>query len=576
VGGILLTKNRDVALALKEISLLLQIEGKDKFKHLSYARAARSVTGLGEDIEAIKRRGELEQIPGVGKAIAKKIEGFIDTGSIKLLEELRMQIPVKVWELDAIPDVGPKTIKLLYQEVGITDLDSLEKALNDGELDDLKGMGKKTLEKMHEGIAIARQGTSRTLISDALEAAEGVVADLGKLTGVKQIEMAGSLRRRRETIGDIDILVDADDGATVMDAFIGGEDVSEIIAHGSTKSAIRTKAGLQIDLRIVPAESFGAGLQYFTGSVDHNVKLRSIGVKKGLRLNEYGLYKGKKQIAGSDEAGIYTALGLAYMPPELREDRGEIEAAQEDKLPKLIGLEDIRGDLHSHTDQSDGKNTIEEMLTAAAKKKYEYYCISDHTQSLTIANGMDESRLLKRIDEIDDLNASGRWKMKILKGAEVDILTDGSLDIEDSVLSQLDVVTVSVHSRMKDDKKKMTERVRHALESKYAHILGHPSGRLLLKRPEFEIDLEEVFETAKQNNVVMELNAHPQRLDLNAGNLRAATRIGLKIVINTDAHYTYELDHMQFGVFQARRGWVTKRDVVNTYSFSKLMKAIKK
>ncbi|MHA2141604.1 MAG: DNA polymerase/3'-5' exonuclease PolX [Candidatus Thorarchaeota archaeon] len=571
-----MTKNRDVALALKEISLLLQIEGKDKFKHLSYARAARSVTGLGEDIEAIKGRGELEQIPGVGKAIAKKIEGLIDTGSIKLLDELRTKIPVKVWELNAIPDVGPKTIKLLYQEVGITDLDSLEKALNEGRLEGLKGMGKKTITKMHEGITIARQGTSRTLISDASVAAEGVVAELRKLTDVKQIDIAGSLRRRRETIGDIDILVDADDGAKVMDAFIGGEDVSEILAHGSTKSAIRTKAGLQIDLRIVPTESYGAGLQYFTGSVDHNVKLRTIGVRMGLRLNEYGLYKGEKQIAGSDEAGIYEALGLVYVPPELREDRGEIEAAEEDKLPNLIKLKDIRGDLHSHTDQSDGKNTIEEMLTAAAKKKYEYYCISDHTQSLTIANGMDESRLLKRIDEIDDLNASGSWKMKILNGAEVDILADGSLDIEDSVLSQLDVVTVSVHSRMKDDKKKMTERVCHALESKYVHILGHPSGRLLLKRLEFEIDLEAVFETAKQNNVVMELNAHPQRLDLNAGNLRAATRRGLKIAINTDAHYTYELDYMQFGVFQARRGWVTKKDVVNTYGLSKLMKAIKK
>ncbi|MFX0054147.1 MAG: DNA polymerase/3'-5' exonuclease PolX [Candidatus Hermodarchaeota archaeon] len=571
-----MTKNRDVALALREISLLLQIEGEDKFKHLSYARAARSVTGLGEDIETIRGRGELQQIPGVGKAIAQKIEDFIDTGSIKLLNELRERIPVKVWELEAIPDVGPKTIKLLYQELGITDLESLEKALNEGKLEGLKGMGTKTIANMQDGIAIARLGKSRTLLSDAMSAAEDVVASLRKLTDVKQIEVAGSLRRRRETIGDIDILVDADDGAKVMDAFIGGENVSEVLAHGPTKSAIRTTDGFQIDVRIVPTESYGAGMQYFTGSVDHNVKLRTIGVKMGLRLNEYGLYKGEKQIAGANEEGIYSALGLAYIPPELREDRGEIEAAQEAKLPTLIRLKDIRGDLHSHTDQSDGKNTIDEMLTAAAKKKYEYYCVSDHTQSLTIANGMDESRLLKRIDEIDDLNTSGRWKMRILKGAEVDILADGGLDIEDSVLSQLDVVTVSVHSRMKDDRKTMTERVCHALENKHIHILGHPSGRLLLRRPEFEIDLEAVFETAKQHNVVMELNAHPQRLDLNAGNLRAATKMGLKVAINTDAHYIQELDHMQFGVFQAQRGWLTKKDVVNTYSLSKLMKAIKK
>ncbi|MHA2601407.1 MAG: DNA polymerase/3'-5' exonuclease PolX [Candidatus Thorarchaeota archaeon SMTZ1-83] len=571
-----MTKNREVALALNEISLLLQIEGTDKFKHLSYARAARSVTGLGEDIEVIRARGELEKIPGVGTGISKKIESFLDTGSIKLLDELREQVPVKVWELDAIPDVGPKTIKMLYQELGIIDLDSLEKALNEGKLDDLKGMGEKTLEKMREGIAIARLGSSRTLMSDALTAAEPVVTELRRLADVRQVEIAGSLRRRRETIGDIDILVDAVEESKVMDYFVSASYVEEVLAHGSTKSAIRTKDGLQIDLRIVPAESYGAGLQYFTGSVDHNVKLRSIGVKKGLRLNEYGLFRGEEKIAGSDEEGIYKALGLAYIPPELREDRGEIEAAQEGKLPNLITINDIRGDLHIHTDQSDGKNTIDEMLTAAAKKKYEYYCLSDHTQSLTIANGMDESRLLKRIDEIDDLNVSGNWRMKILKGAEVDILADGSLDIEDSVLSQLDVVTVSVHSRMKDDKKKMTERVCHALENKHVHVLGHPTGRLLLKRPEFEINLEDVFETAKKHNVVMELNAHPQRLDLNAGNLRAATRIGLKIAINTDAHYTSELDFMQFGVFQARRGWVTKNDVVNSYSLSNLMKAIKK
>lgn len=571
-----MTKNREVALALNEISLLLQIEGKDKFKHLSYARAARSVTGLGEDIETIRVRGELEKIPGVGTGISKKIESFLDTGSIKLLDELRVQIPVKVWELDAIPDVGPKTIKLLYQELAVTDLDSLENALNEGKLDGLKGMGKKTLEKMKEGIAIARLGSSRTLMSEALTAAEAVVVELRKLAYVRQIEIAGSLRRRRETIGDIDILVDAVEESKVMESFVSARYVEEVLAHGSTKSAIRTKGGLQIDLRIVPAESYGAGLQYFTGSVDHNVKLRSIGVKKGLRLNEYGLFRGEEKIAGSDEEGIYKALGLAYILPELREDRGEIEAAQEGKLPNLITIDDIRGDLHIHTDQSDGKNTIDEMLTAAAKKKYEYYCLSDHTQSLTIANGMDESRLLNRIEEIDDLNASGNWKMKILKGAEVDILADGSLDIEDSVLSQLDVVTVSVHSRMKDDKKKMTERVCHALENKHVHILGHPTGRLLLKRPEFEINLEDVFETAKKHNVVMELNAHPQRLDLNAGNLRAATRMGLKIAINTDAHYTSELDFMQFGVYQARRGWVTKKDVVNTYSLSNLMKAIKK
>ena len=361
-----------------------------------------------------------------------------------------------------------------------------------------------------------------------------------------------------------------------METFVNFDGVSAIIAQGDTKSSIRLDTGLQIDLRVIPRESFGAGLQYFTGSVDHNVRLRAIAQKKSMRLNEYGLLLNEKTVAGEDEEGIYEKLGLKWIPPELREDQGEIEAAQNGTIPDLIELKHIRGDLHSHTDQSDGKNTIEEMLDAAQSKRYKYYCVSDHTQSLTIANGMDEARLLKRIDEIDDLNASGQWKMKILKGAEVDILAKGDLDIKDDVLSQLDVVTISVHSRMKDSKDVMTERVCHALESKYVHILGHPSGRLIGKRAEFEIDLTRVFEVAKENKVIMELNAHPQRLDLNAGNLRAAIKEGLKVAICTDAHKIAELDNMRYGVFQARRGWLTPKDVVNTYPLKKLMGILSK
>lgn len=571
-----MTRNREVAKALDEISLLLQIEGEDKFKFLSYARAARSITGLGEDIEAIRSRGELTSIPGIGKAIAEKIESFLDTGEIKLLTELRERIPVKVWELDAIPDVGPKTIMLLYKELGVTDLDSLQKALDAGNLDGLKGMGKKTIEKISEGIEIARAGASRTLLADALPVAERLVGYLQALPDVKQVVVAGSLRRRRETIRDIDVLVNASEGSETMAAFVAFDSAVDVLVRGPTKSSIRLKDGLQVDLRILPSESFGAGLQYFTGNVDHNVKLRALAKKKNLRLNEYGLFSDEKQIAGQEEAGVYKALGLDYIPPELREDMGEIEAAQEGELPKLVKLEDIRGDLHSHTDQSDGKNTIDEMLDTAARKNYEYYCVSDHTKSLTIANGLDEARVLKRIEEIDAINKSGKRKMKILKGAEVDILANGELDLDDSVLDQLDLITLSIHSRMKDTREVMTERVCHAMESKYAHILGHPTGRLLLRRPEFEIDLEKVFETAKRNNVVMELNAHPQRLDLNVGNLRAAKRWGLKVAINTDAHRTEELDFMKYGVFQARRGWIERNDVVNTLPLKELMKSFRK
>lgn len=571
-----MTRNKEIAALLNEIAILLEIEGKDKFKPRAYYRAVRTVGSHGEDIEAVAEQDRLTDIPGVGKGIAEVIKDLLETGSAKALEDLRGRIPVKVNELSSIPSVGPKKIKLFYEQLGVIDIDSLEKAIQEGRLAKLKGMGERTQEQILEGIRLVREGMSRTRYADAVPVVERVLEIVRRVSGVRRAEIAGSFRRRRETVGDLDILVDADDSQPVMDAFVSMDDVADVMARGPTKSSIRLRSNLQIDLRVVPTESFGAGMQYFTGNVDHNVSLRSIAIKKKLRLNEYGLFKDEKAVAGSDEEAIYRDLGLPFIPPELREGKGEIEAAANGNLPEIIALPDIRGDLHSHTDQSDGVHTIEQMLDAAQLKGYDYYCVSDHTQSLTIANGMDEERLLKRIDEIDDLNASGRWKMKILKGAEVDILANGELDIEDEVLGQLDLVTVSVHSRMKDTKDVMTERVCQALESKYVHILGHPTGRLINKRPEFEIDLAKVFEIAKTNNVAMELNAHPSRLDLNAPNLRVAISLGLKIAINTDAHRTDELDNMVFGIYQARRGWVTKKDVLNTHSLKDLRKAIAK
>ena len=565
-----------MARILKEIGLLLELEGASSFKVAAYSRGVRSITSLGEDIEAVANHGTLTDIPGIGKGLSEVIKNYLTTGKVELLEKLRTRVPIEVLELDAVPGLGPKKIKLLYEKLRVTDLESLETAANKGEIANLSGFSEKSQAQIIDGIQVVRAGMERTLLADAIVVAEKIKENLRRLPGVKQIKIAGSTRRRRETIGDLDLLVDATDSEAVMDVFVGSDDVATIIAHGSTKSSIRLETGLQIDLRVIPGESFGAGLQYFTGNVDHNVRLRSIAQKMNLRLNEYGLFKKKLKVAGDNEEGIYEKLGLQWVPPELRENQGEIEAAQNGSLPKLIDIKNIRGDLHSHTDQSDGKNTIEEMLDAAQAKRYKYYCVSDHTQSLTIANGMDENRLLKQIDEIDDLNASGRWNMKILKGAEVDILAKGGLDIVDDVLSRLDVVTGSIHSRMKDSKKVMTERVCHALENKYIHILGHPTGRLIGKRAEFEIDLKQVFEVAKNNGVVMELNAHPQRLDLNTGNLRAATKEGLKIVINSDAHTITELDYMRFGVYQARRGWLIPNDVINTYTLKKLMRVLSK
>ena len=571
-----MTKNAEIAKVLKEIGLLLQVEGKDKFKFLAYLRGVRSITSLGEDITSVAERGELVKIQGIGKGLAEVITNYLETGEVGLLKELRTRVPIRVMELEAIPGVGPKTIKLVYDQLGITDLEGFERAALEGKLSGLPGLGKKTEEQIISGIGLVKTGLERTRLAEALDIAKGIKEDLEKIPGIKRLELAGSARRHRETVRDLDILVDAADPKIVMDTFVGHSDVSSITAHGETKSSVRLGSGLQVDLRVLPADSFGAGLQYFTGNVDHNIRLRKIAQKKGMKLDEYGLFKGDEKIAGKDETSIYDALGLPLILPELREDNGEIEAAQKGELPDLLQVGDIKGDLHSHTDQSDGRNTIEEMLDAAQAKGYDYYCVSDHTQSLTIANGLDEERLLKRIEEIDELNASGRWKMKILKGAEVDILGMGALDIEDDVLSQLDVVTVSVHSRMKEDRKTMTERVCQAIENKHVHILGHPTGRLILKRHEFEIDLEAVFETAAKHNVVMELNAHPKRLDLNAGNLRAAKRRGLKIAINTDAHKISELDNMQFGIYEAQRGWVTKEDVINTYPLKMMLGLLKK
>jgi DNA polymerase (family 10) len=572
-----LTRNKEVAAILKEIAILLEIESKDKFKPRAFNRAARTVSSHGEAVEDLAEQDDLTTIPGVGKGIAEVIKDYLSTGTAPVLDSLRKKIPVKVNELSSIQSVGPKKIKLFYDELKIIDIASLEKAIESGKVAELKGMGKRSVEQITEGLRLVREGLKRTLYADASPYVSKVLDIIRVVSGVRRAEVAGSFRRCKETVGDLDILVDADDSEPVMEAFVGMEDVVDVMAQGTTKSSLRLDSNLQIDLRVLPADSYGAGMQYFTGNIDHNVALRSIAIKKDLRLNEYGLFKKEEEkIAGKDEEGIYEALGLPLIEPELRQGTGEIEAALDGTLPELISIDDIRGDLHSHTDQSDGVHTITQMLDAAQAKNYEYYCVSDHTQSLTIANGMDEKRLLARIDEIDDLNASGNWKMKILKGAEVDILTAGDLDIMDNVLSQLDMVTVSIHSRMKDSKKVMTDRVCKALENKHIHILGHPTGRLIHKRPEFEIDLAQIFETAKKHNVAMELNAHPKRLDLNEANLRVATGLGLRIAINTDAHRTEELNNMIFGINQARRGWITKDDVLNTHSLKDLKNLIKK
>ncbi len=569
-------KNHEVAAAFREIATLLDIEGKDRFKPQAYRRAARAIEGLGEDVESIAARDALTEIPGIGKSIAEKIKAYLETGHIELLDRLRARIPVKVMELEAIPGVGPKTIRLVYKELGVTDLESLERAARSGKLAALHGLGKKTEQAIIEGISLVRAGMERVLLSDALATAEPLRDWLASIPGVRQVTLAGSIRRRRETVRDIDIIVDAEEPGQVSAALVARDDIEAVIARGPTKTSVRLTNGMQVDVRFIPSESFGAGTQYFTGSRSHNIRLRDIAKRRGLRLNEYGLFRNGERLAGAEESGVYEALGMPLIPPELREDQGEVEAALKGSLPPLVTTDDIRGDLHSHTDASDGVDSLEAMVAAADARGYEYLCISDHSKSLSIANGLDEERLLQQVDAIREINSSGRWRVRILTGIEVDILPNGELDLSDDVLAQLDVVIASVHSRLKDDRETMTGRICSALQNRHVDVLGHPTGRLLLRRPAYDVDLDAVFETARENNVAMELNALPRRLDLNAGNLRAAVRAGLRIAVNTDAHRTSELDNMRFGVFQARRGWLTCGDVLNTLPLDELLRVLHK
>ncbi len=559
--------NREVAAIFYEVADILDLQGV-AFKPNAYRRAARSLEELEEDLSKMAAENRLTDIPGVGESVAKKIQEILRTGELSYLKKLRAQIPAGLLQILSVPDIGPKTAMLLYKELGIESLDQLKDAAKAHRLRDIKGFGEKSEEKVLQGIQTLESKGKRMLLGEAYPIASDVIGHLRSAASVDLASAGGSLRRGKETVGDIDILVGDESPKRVMDAFVSYPKVSEVLMKGPTKSSVLLKGGLQVDIRVVEPSSWGAALVYFTGSKDHNVVIRTLGVQKGLKLNEYGVFErdSGKKIAGATEEDVYRALGLRWMPPEMRENTGEVEASARDELPVLVEQHDIRGDLHVHTEWSDGVGSIESVLDSASARGYEYVAITDHSQSLKITNGLTADRLRNQVDKVHGAEEAGGGRITALAGSEVDIKPDGSLDFPSSVLKDLDIVIGSVHSRFKMSKEEMTKRLVTAIDSGWVDIIGHPTGRIIGERDPYEFDMEKVFSAARSSGVSMEVNSFPDRLDLKDAHCRLAKESKVKVAIGTDAHRTEQLDFIRFGVTTARRGWLGKADVLNTMS----------
>lgn len=581
--------NDSLAKLFQKLAFYLEMDGVS-FKPQAYEKASLAIETLENDIKEIYKREKregLKKIPGVGEGIADKIEEFLKTGKIKEIEKYEKKYPIRVEELMEIEGIGPKTIKTLYQKLKIKDLKELEKAALCGKIKNLEGFGEKSEKNILEAIKFLKRSKGRFLLSDAYYLAEKIISELKKIKEIDKIIACGSLRRMKETIGDIDLLATikpafakaSANKKKIMDVFINLNGVIKVWDYGLTKSSVRFSKGIDADLRVVESDEFGSALQYFTGSKEHNIVLRKIAMEKGLKLNEYGLFKGKKRIGGKTEGEIYQALGLTYIEPELRENTGEIELAQKDKLPKIIGYNDIRGDLHCHSNWDGGANPIEEIAEAALKLGYEYLGISDHTKFLRIEHGLDEKQLLEQHRAIEKINLKFKTKnlkFRLLHGCEANILNDGRVDIDDKVLKQLDYVIAGVHSSMKMSKEEMTERIIKAIKNPNIDIISHPTGRLINRRDEYLIDFDKILKAAKEYKVALEINSFPERLDLNDRNIRKAIEYGVKLVINTDSHQLDQFCFMQFGIAQARRGWATKENIINSWPIEKLLKFFKK
>ena len=571
--------NNDVADIFNQVADLLEIKGENAFRVRAYRNAARTVGGMSRSVvDMAAEEKALEGYPGIGKDLAGKIRTIVQTGKLPLLGDLQKDMPGGLSALMRVRGLGPKKIAALFAELKISSVADLKKAAKAGKIAGLAGFSEKTEQAILEELGrskAAEPGEARFKLAVAEQIVTPLFKALRKVRGVEDAIIAGSYRRRQETVGDVDILVTAEDSAAVMDRFVHYDGVQKILAEGETKSSVRLRGGLQVDLRVVPKVSFGAALHYFTGSKAHNIAVRKMGLRKKLKVNEYGIFQGKKRVAGRTEEEVYAQVALPYIEPELREDRGEIEAAAKGKLPRLVRLEDLKGDLHSHTKETDGHYSADDMAEAARNRGYEYLAITDHSKHVSVARGMDAKRLAKEAALIDRLN--GRLKgITLLKSVELDILADGTLDLPDDVLDELDLVVCSIHYNFNLPRGKQTERVIRAMDNRRFNIFCHPSGRLINERPAYDIDLERVMKAAKERGCFLELNAHPDRLDLTDVNCQMAKGMGLKLAISTDAHSLDDLDLIRFGVGQARRGWLEPDDVINTRGLKDLKKLLKR
>ena len=572
-------ENIEIAGILTQYADLLEIQGEDLFRVLAYRNAARTLESLSQPIVQLLEEGkDLEKLklPGIGKSMAEHVEEIIKTGTLQALKQLQKKLPAHLDELLEIDGLGPKRTKQLYAKLGISSIKKLEQGIESGKVEALPGFGKKSVEKIRQAIQSLAKRPKRFKLLDADQLARPFIEYLRKGGGIEQLEVAGSYRRRMETVGDLDILAACEKPEPVMQRFQTYPEVARVVAAGTTRGTVILRSGLQVDLRILPPRCYGAALVYFTGSKAHNIAVRKLGVERGLRISEYGVFrvpKGKKaeeagveegeRIGGAREEDVFRAVNLDWVPPELREDRGEIQAAQKQKLPDLIVLEDIRGDLHLHSKWTDGNSTILEMVRACKERGYQYCAITDHSQAVRVAGGLSAADFKKQFQEIKEVRSKVRG-ITVFAGCEVDILADGSLDLPDNLLEQLDVVVAAVHAKMDMTQSEMTKRILRALTHPAVTILAHPTGRLINHREPFAIDLEEIFHAAKEYDVAVELNAQPDRLDLNDLHLFRAREIGVKIAINTDAHNTEQLHFMRYGIDQARRGWLEKRHVLNS------------
>ncbi|MGC8495742.1 MAG: DNA polymerase/3'-5' exonuclease PolX [Candidatus Micrarchaeia archaeon] len=571
--------NKLIADMFNEIAALLSLSDDQnaKFQVRAYQKAALTIGTLQEPIEDIYRNGGKEalmKLPGIGSTLADRIIEYIETGKISKLEKLRKKYPIDIKGLTALEGMGARKAVQLYKELGVKNIDDLKDAIAKHRIRGLKGFGERSEEVIAKNLALLEQSKGRILLGDALPVAEKIVEFLKKSGLVEQAEIAGSTRRMRETVGDIDILALSKKQEQVMDLFTSMDDVSSVISKGPTKTTVWLKIGVSCDLRVIEPESFSAALQYFTGSKDHNIEVRKIAIKNGFKLNEYGLFKNGKAMKTPTEQSIYEMLGMEWMPPEMRESRGEIKLALEHKIPKLVEIGDIKGDMHTHTNETDGANTIEQMAEAAKAMGYEYFATTNHTKSLKVAHGMNESQFKRFFDHVDKIQ--DRYGIKIFKGAEVDILPDGSLDLSDKMLKSMDCVVAAVHSHFGMSEEDMTKRVVKALDSHLVNILAHPTGRVLLEREPYKINLEKVFEAAERNGVALEVNAFPNRLDLNDTNIMLASNYRVKFSIDTDAHRLSHLEFMKYGVGTARRGWLEKSRVINTMRLYDMEKFLSK